>query len=224
MTMKITPIPAAHIYEFECDLDLLERAFADIKSYNFHWSEEESDHDTGTLTSGGYLDKKNKVSWYHEELFNWMQGCVDQVANETIKVPLAISDSWVTKTEYKQRSTVHRHSWSVFSGVLYFSEHKSSTIRFQYFDHNRERFGNLFVDSRQGMLEYTPAKGKFLIFPSDIYHSIQVHTEPTNIRYSLAINTFFNGKIATDVTCVLQNNVVTVKDRFLQWKEQQDKV
>jgi hypothetical protein len=222
--MKITPIPYANIYEFECDLDLLERAFTDIKSHTFQWSESESDVITGNFSVSGYLDKKNKVSWYHEELFNWMQDCVDQVANTTIKVPLAINDSWVTKTKYKQISTVHRHSWSVFSGVLYFSEHKSSTIKFQYSDHNRERFGGLFVDNTQGILEYAPEKGKFLVFPSDLYHSIKVHTDPKTTRYSLAINTFFNGKVEDIVTCVLQNNVITVKDRFLQWKDQQDKI
>jgi hypothetical protein len=218
--MKITPIPSANIYEFECDLALLERAFDDFKSYKIDWNEP-GIAPSGTLTASGYIDSKNKVSWYHEELFNWMQSCVDQVANETIKVPLVISDSWVTKTEYKQRSVMHLHSWSVFSGVLYFSEHKSSTLRFEYNDHNKARFGNLFEDVSQGHIEYTPTRCKFILFPSDIVHSVQVHKELKNTRYSLAINTFFNGNEQDGVTNVLQNNVVTVKDRFLQWKKQQ---
>jgi hypothetical protein len=221
--MKITPIPSANIYEFECDLDLLERAFEDFKSYKIEWNEP-GIGEPGTFTASGYIDTKNKVAWYHEELFNWMQNCIDQVAEKTLKVPVVTSDSWVTKTMYKQRSIVHLHSWSVFSGVLYFTEHKSSTLRFEYDDHNRARFGNLFLDSKQNHIEYIPTKGKFIIFPSDIFHSIQTHTELKNIRYSLAINTFFNGTVSDDVTTVLQNNIVTVKDRFLQWKAQQDKV
>jgi hypothetical protein len=218
--MKTTPIPAANIYEFACDLNLIDRAFSDLKSYTFEWNEPGS-VDTGNFTAAGYLDSKNKVSWYYKELFNWMQDCLDQVSNETIKVPLVISDSWVTKTEYKQRSSIHCHSWSVFSGVLYFSEHKSSTLKFEYNDHTIERFGKLFENNNHRHLEVVPEKGKFLIFPSDIHHSIQTHTELKNIRYSLAINTFFSGEISKEVTGVLQNNVVTVKDRFLQWKEQQ---
>ena len=222
MTMKITPIPSANIYEFECDLDLLDRAFNDFKSYNIEWSEPGVGQ-PGTFSTTGYIDTNNKVAWYHEELFNWMQSCVDQVAEKTLKVPLVTSDSWVTKTVYKQRSTVHFHKWSVLSGVLYFTDHKSSTLRFEYDDHNRARFGRLFFDCKQGYIEYTPIKGKFIIFPSDILHSIQTHTELKNTRYSLAINTFFNGKISDEVTSVLQSNVVTVKDRYLQWKAQQDK-
>ena len=216
MIVKITPIPSANIYEFDCDLDLIDRAFANIKSHTFQWN------DPDNFTSAGYLDIKTKVSWYHEELFNWMQSCIDFVSKKTLNIPLAITDSWVTKTEYTQRSTVHRHSWSVFSGVLYFSEHKSSTLKFEYNDHNITRFGKIADASQHRYLEFIPTKGKFLVFPSDTYHFIQVHTEPRNIRYSLAINTFFNGEIADDVTVVLQNNVVTVEDRYLRWKAQQD--
>jgi hypothetical protein len=220
MTMKITPIPAANIYEFECDLNLIDRAFSDFKSYTVEWNQPGS-VDNGNFTAAGYLDSKNKVSWYHEELFNWMQDCLDQVTEQTIKVPLIISDSWVTKTEYKQRSIMHHHTWSVFSGVLYFDNHTSSKLKFEYNDHTIERFGKLFENNNHRHLEVVPEKGKFLIFPSDIYHSIQTHTELKNTRYSLAINTFFNGETSNEVTGVLQNNVVTVKDRFLQLKAQQ---
>jgi len=218
--MKTINVPTKNIYEFECEPDLLDRAFADFKTHKTEWIED-STVLPGSVTLVGYLNKQNAVPWYHEELFNWMQTCLDEVAAATVKVPLAICDSWTTKTEYKQRSKMHLHSWSVFSGLLYFTEHKASTTMFEYNDHNRERFGKLFIDSKQGYVESAPKKGKFLIFPSDMYHFIQAHTEIKNTRYSLSFNTFFSGNITNEVTCMLQNNVVTVKDRYLKWKSEQ---
>jgi hypothetical protein len=218
--MKAINVPTTQIFEFECDLDLLERAFADFKTQSTTWVDN-PEMQPNITTLIGYVDHKNRVPWYHEELFDWMQSCLDQVSAHTVKVPLAICDSWTTKTEFKQRSVKHIHSFSVFSGLLYFTEHKASTTIFEYNDHNRERFGKFFTEFTNGKLEFKPEKGKFLIFPSDIYHYVQVHTDLKATRYSLSFNTFFDGSISSSNTSMLENKVITVKDRYLKWKAEQ---
>jgi hypothetical protein len=220
--MKTINIPTKNIYEFECDLDLLERAFEDFKTHKIEWVENvQPGQDYGSLTPSGYLDSTKKVPWYHEELFDWMQSCLDEVAKLTVKVPLAMCDSWTTKAEYKQKTAWHVHTFSVFSGLLYFTDHEQSHTMFEYNEHNLEKFGRLFEDHRKDKLQFKPEKGKFLLFPSDLFHSVQSHSELKHTRYTLAINTFFDKTLSFEPTAVLEYNVVTVKDRYLKWKAEQ---
>lgn len=218
--MKSVVLPNMKIYEFDCDADLIQRAYQDFLSTKMDWIENPGS-EPGSMNKTGYLNYEHRVSWYHEELFDWMQNCIDEVIKETVKVPLGICDSWITKTEYKQFSSMHDHSLSVICGLLYLTDHEGSKTIFEYTDHNRERFGRFFGDSRQGRITFTPTKGKLLIFPGDVFHMIQPHNELRNTRYSLAFNTFFNGVIDTAPTGVVECNLVTVKDRYLRWKATQ---
>jgi hypothetical protein len=217
--MKEIPVPAISIYEFECNLDLVDRAFQDLRSQRIEWSKEPEER-----SSAGYINLENTIPWYHEELFNWMQDCINKVTEKTLKLPLVICDSWATKTNFKQNTTNHAHPHSVLSGLLYFTDHKDSSTLVEYNNHNQQKFVPLFFKgiNVQGNLKFVPKKGKFIIFPSDLYHSVQVHTEIKNTRYTLAINTFFNGVISKNPSSVLEFNVVTVKDRYLTWKSQQN--
>ena len=189
--MKEISVPAISIYEFECNLDLVDRAFQDLRSQRIEWLRHENDYQD-ERSMAGYLDLENKIPWYHEELFNWMQECIDKVTKITVKVPLVICDSWATKTNFAQHTISHDHPHSVLSGLLYFTDHKDSNTVFEYNDHNRQKFGPLFFRTTnvQGNLKFIPKKGKFIIFPSDMYHSVQIHHELKNARYTLAVNTF----------------------------------
>ena len=219
--MKEISVPAISIYEFECNLDLVDRAFQDLRSQRIEWLKHE-DHEERSLA--GYINLENTIPWYHEELFNWMQDCINEVTKKTLKLPLVICDSWATKSNFKQYAISHHHPHSVLSGLLYFTDHKGSSTLVEYNDHNRQKFGPLFFKTTnvQGNLKFVPKKGKFIIFPSDLYHTVQTHTEIKNPRYTLAINTFFNGVISKDPSSVLEFNVVTVRDRYLTWKSQQN--
>lgn len=215
--MKSIVIPNMKIYEFECDTDLMDRAYQAMLSSKIEWFENPGS-EPGSMNKTGYLNKEHRVSWYHDELFNWMQSCFDEVTKETVKLPLGICDSWITKTEYKQHSNMHDHMLSVICGLLYFTDHEGSNTVFEYTDHNRERMGRFLGDSRQGRITFTPKKGKFLIFPADIFHMIQSHNELKKTRYTLAVNTFFNGTLDMTHTGVVECKLVTVKDRYLRWK------
>jgi hypothetical protein len=219
--MKAIPVPSLHIYEFECDLGLIDHAVKDFQSQNIEWGLGNS-IESNSKTMYGWLDLKNQIPWYHEELFNWIQDCLNQVSEVTVKWPLTICDSWTTKTEYKQKDTDHNHAFSVFSGVLYFSDHTSSTTLFSYVDYTRERFSNICpVTSPTGTMSFIPQKGKMLIFPSNMYHHIQTHNELKNIRHSLSFNTFFSGLISPTPTSFL-NTKLSVKDRYTKWQENKE--
>ena len=216
--MKSIPLPVLHIYEFECDTNLINLAYENLLSHNIKWVDNVDP--SNTLNQFGYLDKEKAIPWYHEELFNWMQTCLDEVSKETIKWPVSICDSWVTKTEYKQKDGNHFHAFSVFSGVLYFTDVTSSNIVFSYINHSREKFSNLCpVTVGDGTIEITPKKGKLIIFPSDLFHFVKTHTELKNTRHSLSFNSFFSGQISNTKTAHLDIEVSGVKERYLQWKE-----
>ena len=218
--MKAIVVPSQHIYEFECAPDLIDNALKDFQSQNIEWGLN-SNIEPDSKTMYGWLNLKNQIPWYHEELFNWMQDCVNQVSEVTVKWPLSICDAWTTKTEYKQKDIDHTHAFSVFSGILYFTDHTASSTIFSYVDHTRERFSNICpVDIPTGTMEFVPQKGKLLIFPSDMYHHVQTHTELRNTRHSLAFNTFFSGILNASPTAILDTKA-SVKDRYLKWKAKQ---
>jgi hypothetical protein len=218
--MELINVPSQQIYEFNCDINLIDQALKDLESQKIEWFDDNADD---SESSAGYLNIENRIPWYHDELFIWMQNCIDEVSKITIKTPLIICDAWVTKSKFKQYAKRHNHAFSMLSGILYFTDHKDSNTMFEYYDHNRRQFGSLFdkKNTLQGHLNYIPKKGKFIIFPSDMYHHVQTHSELKNTRYTLAINTFFNGLVSNETTSMLELNVVTVKDRYTTWKSQQ---
>ena len=218
--MKAIAVPSQNIYAFDCNPVLIDNALQDFLSAKVQWGLSDG-IESNSKTMYGWLDLKNQIPWYHEELFNWMQDCLNQVSEVTVKWPLTICDAWTTKTEYKQKDIDHTHSFSVFSGVLYFSDHNSSTTIFSYVDHTRERFSSICpVMAPTGTIEIIPQKGKLIIFPSDMYHHVKTHTELKNTRYSLAFNSFFKGLMSKSPTGFLDTDSNT-KDRYLNWKSSQ---
>ena len=224
--MKTINVPVLNIYEFECDPDLLERAYQDFLSQPVDFPKDYVDfpgEEPGKTTIYGYLDQDDAIPWYHDELYNWLQTCIDEVSATSLQWPLDICDTWTTKTTYKQKVKPHEHVFSVYSGLLYFTDHTGSNTLFYYKDAVREKYKDISPwQEPQGRLEFTPTKGKLLIFPSHLVHETKTHTELKNTRHTLSFNTFFSGRLCSVPTRFLETRIVTPKERYEAWKKKQE--
>ena len=128
--------------------------------------------------------KKDKLNFLKKMIldkFNELNNDVFKYDNEFI-----ITTSWFTHTKNDKFGNFHNHSNSMFSGVFYFTDDNSS-IKFQNFKKNTSfniipKEFNVYNSSSW---EVKPPKGTILLFPSELYHYVNISN---NDRKSLAFN------------------------------------
>lgn len=112
--------------------------------------------------------------------------------------------SWAVKHGYGDKSHIHRHSNSLFSGVLYFKiPHNSGN--YLTFYNNQSSFSTSTINlSFEEYNWYNSNEWKFyveektiLIFPSHVYHKAPI-SESYDNRYCISFNYFINGEIKID--------------------------
>ena len=128
--------------------------------------------------------KKDKLNFLKRMIldkFNELNNEIFKYDNEFI-----ITTSWFTHTKNDKFGNFHNHSNSMFSGVFYFTDDNSS-IKFQNFNKNTSfniipKEFNVYNSSSW---EVKPPKGTILLFPSEMYHYVNISN---NDRKSLAFN------------------------------------
>lgn len=205
--MKSFYVGAAKFFEFECPNELVELALDKAKECEYNHLL----YDNGITVGYQKQDDGSYVSLYDEKLYDWLTDCANQVANTYFKNhKLKICDLWVVKSKFGNVAKTHLHGYSLFSGLLYLTSCTRSETVFYYKDHflNRWEFflGDTFIGNRNIVHKVTPEKGKLLIWPSDIEHSVNPHTNKDD-RYTIAFNTFIEGKISNFPTARLDINV-----------------
>lgn len=182
---------STYIYQFDCDPVLTEQVVNDISKQKFHYY---SLYQQGHQFKAAHLDNEKRSSYFHDDLFNWFQSCINEVSS--IHFPylnLAICDSWITKSEPNEFASMHTHTHSVFTGVYYLTTHEGSNLNLFFPDPVSQKFSFLLGKRMvsESKVSITPTKGKLIIFPSDTPHTVDKHTS-LETRYSLVFNTFFN--------------------------------
>ena len=212
--MKEIPLTSLSIFEFSADKALTENVFEEVKlldkTKEIKWLDTTNVINPNNYSKTGYIG--GNKSYYHKELFDWFQNCIDEVASTKFKnEQLKICDSWLTKTQLYQSSKIHYHAMSILSGVFYFEDFEKSSIKFYFTDPVIEKF-EIFLGGQNDMTfkqEKTiqPQFGKLLIFPSYVSHEIQMNTS-IKTRYSLSFNTFFNGEVSNQASRRLHIHVL----------------
>ena len=115
-------------------------------------------------------DKLNFLKRMILDKFNELNNEIFKYDNEFI-----ITTSWFTHTKNDKFGNFHNHSNSMFSGVFYFTDDNSS-IKFQNFNKNTSfniipKEFNVFNSSSW---EIKPPKGTILLFPSEVYHYVNI--------------------------------------------------
>jgi hypothetical protein len=153
--------------------------------------------DRMTVSHMGYDNTEGKYkSFYHKELYNYLQNCLDQVATKHFShLNLKMCDLWPTKTTFGQKSNSHSHMYSIFSGLLYLTDTTNSktifTIPDMFYEHWSHFMGEGIIKQDQE-IKISAEKGKLIIWPSMIRHKISVHTEK-DTRHTVAFNSMING-------------------------------
>lgn len=181
---------AMEFYEFRCPEQLLESVYKEVPNIQFNL--DDSNYSTGF--------------YYHEELFSWLNDCLDSVAKELLSdnLKFEIVNCWMNKAHKLQKTHLHSHPNSILSGILYFSDEESGKTVFRSenpwykiqsanFLHLTSDFSKLYF-----MQEIKPERGKLILFPSTVLHEVNVHTSPS-VRYTLAFNAFVTGEFKNPI-------------------------
>jgi len=194
--MNIIETLPIKFYQFQCPDSILDNTYIEIQKIKY------------VINNGDncYISENH---FYDKELFVWFQECIDKVSkiyyNPSLK--LGITGCWVNKTGKYSHTLLHDHPNSILGGILYFSDETSSETNFCIPD------PWLFVQANRTLIvgksestslisngiksKIKPEKGKLILYPSSIKHWVTAYTG-SNIRYTLAFNTFFTGILTAD--------------------------
>lgn len=143
-------------------------------------------------------------------LTRWIQSQIDSFAYNILatRSKLKITQSWCLKHEHQpQKVFSHQHPNSIVSGAYYVSAPENSqNIRF----HRNVQSGHPMVkwDMPQELLqdkmwawewqEIPVTTGRLVLFPSQMYHSVEGSIPNDNMRCVLSFNTWFDGDFGSE--------------------------
>lgn len=204
-------------YFFEAPDLLTEQVYKDIQNITFE--DVFADDTNNRLPSlAGSIDVEGKKTcYYNKELYDFLDTCLSPIYKKTFISAKhhVINDIWPTKALFGQQSDWHFHQYSVFSGLLYLHDSKTSTL-FRFEDQLEKVWGRLVavnLMTTELIYESKAIKGKVIIFPSILKHKIPVHREKKS-RFTIAFNSFWSGKVSDILTGCLELNTTSAKD----WK------
>lgn len=175
---------------------------------------------TGNSSMMGYnLDQdKNLIPFCDKELYDFLDSCLEPIYKKHFKFgpKHKIVDLWSTKASFGALSEYHLHVNSVFSGLFYLSDSKTSTSFL--FEDRLVNYWDHIIKVEPQKLEYesSSVKGKVVIWPSMLKHKINVHREK-EIRYSIAFNSFWDGCISSVPTAGLELDSISAMNIKNKW-------
>lgn len=166
----------------------------------------------------GYLgynidNEKNITCYYNKMLYDFLDSCLEPIYKKHFKYSTkhVINDLWITKTQFGASFSLHKHTYSVFSGVLYLENSNTGTI-FSFPDNFSQLWEHFTLcNVQQQTYESKSEKGKLLIWPSHILHKTSPHKEK-KVRYSVAFNSFWDGKLYDKPSGFLELSTVPAQE------------
>jgi hypothetical protein len=215
--MNKIPLTNSWIYEFDLNVDLIDRCLEKFTQQKNLHTKVSNPGVVNTANSVFAKENGKHLPIYDKELFDELQKFVDEVsALHFNDLKLVICDSWLSKARFGEISNAHTHAFSIFSGLVYLTEHPKSETSFFVLDRSKEDlvpFFNPVLKDQGYTYNYKPTKGKCLIWRSTIPHQITAHTDKTT-RYALAFNTWPSGLISKYETARLIANVEDVSQQI----------
>ena len=190
--MKKINLNLLYFLEFKCDYQLLDEICHLVRNVSY------------------YANAQNQASkdksLYHDGMIKWFNNCLQEVSKEIYNsTQLLVTQCWATKSTRLEFQHLHSHPNSIVSGILYLGEnYKGGETRFCVDNpyYKLQNSGLFIIDSYNPRYEYidiTPEYGKLIIFPSTVLHQTKPIRE-TKDRYTIAFNSFFNGKLGSEET------------------------
>lgn len=187
--VKILPIT---VYEFHCDDILTDRMESIVKHIQYT-------KNTNNKGSPAYEKIDDSI------FTDWINQCLNQVKREIYgetQWNLIVTQVWANKANMAEFHHKHVHPNSILSGIFYFNDFdRGGETNFftpnLYWNAQKDgylRFNHL-VSSFDITDTIKPSRGKLIIFPSTLQHSVNPVIKITDTRYTIAFNSFFKGEI-----------------------------
>lgn len=160
----------------------------------------DSHKNEGNLTSKDSYILNNKIfKNLKDELTLKLKDYFDKIICTANNVTPYITQSWLNYTELNQFHHRHQHYNSLISGVFYINcDEQFDKINFFNDKYEFIKFKVKKYDVYNTSGWFFPVKtGDIILFPSHLNHMVNIK-QGTNLRISLAFNTFIKGEIGDD--------------------------
>lgn len=176
-----------YVYEFQCEPSIIDRTLEVCQS--IQWLENKNN-----FTS---KDQKLLDNIAFSRIQEWIMSCIEEVNTAFAFEGVRITQSWVNLNPPSSFHHKHTHPNSLWSGVLFLTN-SSSCLCFSM-RNNWCSSGIIETEPvderyREVVHQERSEKGKLLIFPSHLPHSVSENKDSYN-RYTLSFNTFPFGRI-----------------------------
>jgi uncharacterized protein (TIGR02466 family) len=133
-----------------------------------------------------------------KNISDWFIECVNQVGSEYNYTceRFSITMMWGNKSPVGGWHHTHSHPFSVMSGIYYVNDSEAHTW-FSLFDHFSTTVDPLSLcpQTRDIIHKQPSEKGKLVVFPSHLMHSVDEHKGEDECRYTISFNTFPSGAV-----------------------------
>jgi uncharacterized protein (TIGR02466 family) len=185
-------------------LNFLEINFLN-KQHKLHPLSENLRSDDSAILSNPEL--KDLSSFILQECQNYLKN----VINPTEELEIYFTQSWLSFTSRNQSHHPHYHTNSFLSGVFYFDvEENIDAINFYNNSNSWNNRSMLHFDNSPTVwvskrISVPVKNGDLVIFPSYLDHGVDSRTVNNHVRKSLAFNTWFSGKMGSEVALNLNH-------------------
>ena len=204
--MNKISLSSTFLYEFDIDMSIADNyliRFLDCKNIKEHLVYHEDRLKIPSVALSSTDENGNIISFYDKEMFDHIQLCLDQVSSLYLNFNVGICDSWVTRTKFGQIGSWHSHSHSIFSGLVYLTDHDECYTEFQIQDPLFSKITPwLSVDTVKNnnyIIKYKPQRGKMLIWPSTLFHRISMSRDKKT-RYTFSFKSWVTGEVYKKLT------------------------
>ncbi len=200
MRLKTIDICPQRIYEFHADDSLTNLSKSLL--VNQEWTSSVTKE--GWLTNALSCDKRLHKDERYKPFTDWLEECIEKVRSEQNYEceKLSITQMWGSMGGYKSWHQTHGHSYSIVSGVFYVTDSNARTWFSEPSMWERLKTNPSYDTmpvSRKNITDpiskITSEKGKLIIFPSSLLHSVDEHLDKDNLRYTMSFNTFPSGEV-----------------------------
>ena len=131
-------------------------------------------HLTSEVMSTGF------VEWAEQQMNEINKGIHGSYVED-----MTITTCWINRYKQGEFNTLHRHPWSLFSGVVFLT---GCNQEMQFVkEHSYHRQALKMTEDTNMAHPYPARDGSMVIFPSDLQHIITPNENDT-IRYTIAFN------------------------------------
>jgi len=171
----------------DIDLNSIKQYIENMKSLSFTSSQVSNRGGWQSITSNKIPPEAS-----FEHLYEVIQLAINSCAdNIELDISLELQNYWFNINEFGNYNVLHNHRGGILSGVFYIDSEneQSGKIRFHrdddinYFLPKLTKYNLVTASS----IDYTPIKGKLIIFPSWLKHSVETNSSQCK-RISMSFN------------------------------------